>query len=68
MLDGNLLRRLMAAKGYGMTELARACKISRSALYRKVGGKAPFTVREADILARALAMTSQERTRIFFAR
>jgi transcriptional regulator with XRE-family HTH domain len=67
-VDGNLLRKLMAAKGFGVTELARECKISASALYRKVGGKTAFTVREAEALAEALAMAPEERARIFFAR
>jgi plasmid maintenance system antidote protein VapI len=67
-LDGDFLRKFMASKGYGMTKLARACKISRSALYRKVGGKTSFTVREAGMLARVLAMSAEEVARIFFAR
>jgi DNA-binding phage protein len=58
----------MAAKGCGMSEMARRCSVSRSALYRKVGGKSPFTVREANMVARALFMTDEEMERIFFAR
>ena len=66
-MDRDFLRVVMVSKGCGMLELARACKISRSALYRKISGKTAFTVREADIVARTLAMTAEEMTRIFFA-
>lgn len=48
-------------------ELAKACGISPSALYRRLSGSVPFNVGEIDRCSEFLRLTPDKRNEIFFA-
>lgn len=48
-------------------ELAKACKISPSAFYRRMNNEVPFNISEIDSCVSRLRLTPESRDRIFFA-
>lgn len=67
MLDVLALRHAMLDANCSQKELAEACKISPSALYRRLSGDVQFNLDEIGQCVARLALTPEKRDQIFFA-
>ena len=67
MTDYAKLKGLMAERGLTVTELAEMLGISRQATSDKVNGKGKITLTDAQTIASALHMSTEERDLIFLA-
>ena len=68
MLNEKALRHKMLDEGCSVTELAKVCEISTSALYARLNGKVCFTVGEITKAVERLHLSPEQRDQIFFAR
>ena len=66
MINYAKLKGLMAERGLTVTELAEMLGISRQATSDKVNGKGKITLTDAQTIASALHMSTEERDLIFF--
>ena len=67
MFNRNALKHAMIDADCSNRELAEACEISPSALYRRLNGSVPFTLGEIDHCVLRLGLTPTRRDQIFFA-
>lgn len=67
MTDLKELRQVIDDCGIPISTLARKMCIGRESLYNKINGKTEFKISEMDSLSRALNLTEQQKTHIFFA-
>ena len=68
MLNAKALRHAMIDADCSMKELAQVCKISPSALNRRMRGKVQFTLGEVMSCEERLNLSMDTRNKIFFAR
>lgn len=68
MLNAKALRHAMIDADCSMKELAQVCKISPSALNRRMRGKVQFTIGEVMSCEERLNLSMDTRNKIFFAR
>lgn len=67
-MDTRALKDAVEKKGMSLPELALKIGIDKSTLYRKLSKSGEtFTLKEADLIAKALNLTRNERHTIFFA-
>lgn len=66
MLDVKALRHAMLDADCNMKDLAKACGICTSALYRRLNGSISFTLGEINRTVERLNLTTEQRDRIFF--
>lgn len=65
-MDMNKLRGRIVEAGLTHQELAKACKMSKSTLSRKINGKQPFDTRDIGLICSALSITDNaEKAEIF---
>ncbi|MBR3463349.1 MAG: helix-turn-helix transcriptional regulator [Clostridiales bacterium] len=66
MIDYAKLKGLMVERGLEVTKLAEILGISRQAASGKINGKSPISLTDAQVIAKALNMSKEERDTIFF--
>ena len=67
MVNINKLKGKIVENGLATEGLADLINIDRSTLYRKINQKGEtFTIKEANLIAKALKLTSEEVNAIFF--
>lgn len=67
MVNINKLKGKIVENGLTVEKLADVVGIDRSTLYRKISNRGEsFTIKEADLIARALKLTGAEVNAIFF--
>lgn len=66
MLNLHKIRGLMAERDLTVVELAKYLGVSRQSASDKIHGKVKITLTDAQIIAKALNMTKEERDSIFF--
>lgn len=67
MVNINKLKGKIVEKGMTIEKLAEKIGIDRSTIYRKMGASGePFTIREANLICKALGLDGQEAMAIFF--
>lgn len=63
----NKLRGKIVERGITIEQLANQIGVDRSTLYRKMNNEGEsFTIKEANMICKALKLTGQEATAIFF--
>ncbi len=67
MFDAKALRHAMLDADCSTRELATVCKISPSALYRRMNGSISFTLGEINRCVDRLGLSPEARNQIFFA-
>ena len=67
MFNKKALDHILLDKNCSNKELAKACEISTSALYRRLSGSVPFNLKEVDLCVDFLQLTPDKRDEIFFA-
>ena len=68
MVNINKLRGAIVEREMNMGDLADRIGVDRSTLYRKISSNgSSFTIEEADLISKALKLTADEATAIFFA-
>lgn len=66
-MDVDALLKKMNEEGMNKESLAKAISIDRATIYRKLAKNGePFTIKEANEISKALNMSSEEATSIFF--
>lgn len=67
MVNINKLKGKIVERGLTVEKLAEKIGVDRSTLYRKLAASGePFTVKEANLICRALELDGQEAMAIFF--
>ena len=67
MVNINKLKGKVVEQGMTIEELARKIGVNKSTLYRKIRNKGEtFTIKEANLICKALNLSGQEATAIFF--
>lgn len=68
MVNVNKLKGILVEKGLNVEFLAEKIDVDRSTLYRRLTENgSTFTIKEADKIVKALDLTCEEATSIFFA-
>lgn len=68
MVNINKLRGAIAENATNVEKLADQIGVDSSTLYRKMSGDGgKFTIKEADLISKALQLTADQATAIFFA-
>ena len=67
MVDVKALRHAMLDANCTARELAKACKLSPAAMYRRFSGKIDFNTGEVILIQERLHLTAEQRQAIFFA-
>lgn len=68
MVNINKLKGKIVERGLNISELAEKIGIDRATLYRKLGGNGEsFSIRDADLISKALELSIDEVNAIFFA-
>ncbi len=67
MVNVNKLRGVLAERGLSVVSISHKIGIDKATFYRKLNGKGEmFTIREADLIVKELALTKDEAIAIFF--
>ncbi|WP_031513993.1 helix-turn-helix domain-containing protein [Desulfofalx alkaliphila] len=67
MVNINKLKGKIVERGMSVGDLAKEIGVDRSTLYRKMNASGePFTIREANLICKALKLSGQEAMAIFF--
>lgn len=66
MVNVQKLKGKIIEKGMNISILANTIKINRSTLYRKLNGKCPITINDADLIVKELDLSETEAFSIFF--
>ena len=67
MVNIELLRGTIFAKGKTINQLAEETEMSTYTLYRRLKNKGDFTIKEVDRIVKSLNLNCEEATKIFFA-
>jgi hypothetical protein len=65
-MNVNLLKSQIALKEKKISDITKLLKISKSAIYRKLGGKSDFTRKEILLLINFLDISTEKAMDIFF--
>ena len=69
MVNINKLKGKIVEKGFTVEKLAKEMDLDRSTLYRKLSNDGEtLLIREANMICKALQLTGEEATAIFFSR
>ena len=67
MVNINKLKGKIVEQGMTIEDLAREIGVNKSTLYRKIQNKGEtFTIKEANLICKALNLSGEEATAIFF--
>jgi transcriptional regulator with XRE-family HTH domain len=66
MVNTRKLKGLLVEKGISVEGLAKAIGLNKSTLYRKLNGRCPVNIKDADLIARELQLSGLEASEIFF--
>lgn len=66
VINYNKLKGKIIEKGLTVEQCADALEIHRATLYRKLNGRCPVSIQDADAIVRVLNLSKEEACSIFF--